>query len=83
MTASVTDTRSAEHWVGHAYGPHLATQLQIGLERHAIAALDHFKRFLFKHEFISQDFDIASWIDPVPLAAARALLAERRIAVPV
>jgi ABC-type nitrate/sulfonate/bicarbonate transport system substrate-binding protein len=75
------ETRAAEHWVGHAYGPQLATQLQIGLERTAIAALDDFKRFLFKHEFIAQDFDVASWIDPVPLAAARALLAERRLAV--
>ncbi|HMC44470.1 MAG TPA: ABC transporter substrate-binding protein, partial [Caballeronia sp.] len=76
------ETRSAEHWAKHAYGEQLATQLQIGLERNAIAALDHFKRFLFKHEFISQDFDIASWIDPVPLAAARALLAERHLTVP-
>jgi len=76
------ETRSAEHWARHAYGAQLGSQLQIGLDRDAIAALDDFKRFLFKHEFIKQDFDIASWIDPVPLAAARALLAERRLKVP-
>src|SRR6187402_2839104 len=56
------ETRSAEHWARHAYGAQLGSQLQIGLDRDAIAALDDFKRFLFKHEFIKQDFDIASWI---------------------
>lgn len=75
------ETRSAEHWVRHAYGPELAAQLQIGLDRHAIAALDDFKHFLFEHGFIAQDFDIRGWIDPVPLAAARAQLAERRISI--
>ena len=74
------ETRSAEHWVGHAYGPQLAAQLQIGLDQTAIAALENFKQFLFKHEFIAQDFDFASWIDPVPLATARTLLAERSLA---
>ncbi|SAL55653.1 nitrate ABC transporter substrate-binding protein [Caballeronia sordidicola] len=76
------ETRSAEHWARHAYGAQLGSQLQIGLDRDAIAALDDFKRFLFKQGFIAQDFDIASWIDPVPLASARALLAERRLKVP-
>jgi ABC-type nitrate/sulfonate/bicarbonate transport system substrate-binding protein len=74
------ETRSAEHWVEQAYGPQLASQLQIGLDPTAIAALANFKQFLFKHEFIAQDFDVASWIDPVPLATARALLAERNLA---
>lgn len=75
------ETRSAEHWVRHAYGPQLGAQLQIGLDQTAIAALDNFKQFLFKHGFIAQDFDFASWIDPVPLTAARKLLVQRGAAV--
>jgi ABC-type nitrate/sulfonate/bicarbonate transport system substrate-binding protein len=75
------ETRSAEHWVQYAYGSQLGQNLQIGLDQTAVAALENFKQFLVEHQFLAQDFDFANWIDPVPLATARALLTERSLAV--
>ncbi len=65
----------------YAYGSQLGQNLQIGLDQTAVAALENFKQFLVEHQFLAQDFDFASWIDPVPLATARALLTERSLAV--
>jgi ABC-type nitrate/sulfonate/bicarbonate transport system substrate-binding protein len=73
------ETRSAEHWVEHAYPGGLHTQLTIGLDPQALAALADFKRFLFKWGFIPSDFDFDTWVDPAPLAAAL----ERRNALAV
>ncbi|SMF98741.1 ABC transporter substrate-binding protein [Burkholderia singularis] len=74
------ETRSAEHWVRRAYGPDLHRQLAIGLDPHALAALEDFKSFLHQWGFIAADFDFASWIDPAPLAAAHARRAHAQYA---
>ncbi|TDV13967.1 ABC transporter substrate-binding protein [Paraburkholderia caballeronis] len=64
------EVRSAEHWVRRAYPGGLHRQLAIGLDADALDALSNFKRFLFEHAFIPNDFDFAQWVDPAPLAAA-------------
>lgn len=66
------ETRSAEHWVERAYPGGLHRQLTIGLDPHALNALDDLKQFLFKWGFIPSDFDIDAWVDPVPLRSALA-----------
>ena len=73
------ETRTAEHWVQHAYPADLPQQLKIDLDPAAIAALGDFKHFLFEHRFIATDFDVHDWIDRAPLAAAHALLKERGV----
>ena len=72
------ETRTAEHWVRHAYPGELHQQLRIALDPDAISGLNDFKHFLFENKFIATDFDLANWIDDAPLAAAHALLSERR-----
>jgi ABC-type nitrate/sulfonate/bicarbonate transport system substrate-binding protein len=74
------ETRSAEHWVQHAYGANLHCQLTIGLDPDALAALADFKTFLFRWGFIPADFDFDQWVDPAPLAAA---LRRRQVSQPV
>ncbi|MGF6573581.1 ABC-type nitrate/sulfonate/bicarbonate transport system substrate-binding protein [Paraburkholderia sp. GAS333] len=66
------ETRSAEHWVGHAYPGGLHRQLTLGLDPRALAALADFKHFLFTWGFIPSDFDVDAWVDPAPLRAALA-----------
>jgi ABC-type nitrate/sulfonate/bicarbonate transport system substrate-binding protein len=73
------ETRAAEHWVRYAYPVNLHEQVRIELEPRDIAAFGSFKDFLLKHAFIPADFDVAGWIDPAPLAAARRLLVAKRL----
>jgi ABC-type nitrate/sulfonate/bicarbonate transport system substrate-binding protein len=73
------ETRTAEHWVRHAYPADLHRQLAVDLDQRDISALGNFKDFLLKHAFIPNDFDIAAWIDPAPLQAARRLLSAKRL----
>lgn len=75
------ETRSAELWVRHAYGPRLHHHLHLDLATDSVAALDNFKHFLLAHGFLPADFDLAAWIDPAPLQAALALLDGRRPAL--
>jgi ABC-type nitrate/sulfonate/bicarbonate transport system substrate-binding protein len=75
------ETRSAEHWVRHAYPADLHLQLKVDLDQRDIAAFSDFKDFLLKHGFIPSDFDIASWIDPAPLQAARRLLSAKKLTI--
>ena len=65
-------------WARLAYGADAHLRLQTFLTDEAITALGAFKDFLFEHGFIPQDFDIAEWVDPAPLAAIGRL--ERRAA---
>lgn len=74
------ETRSAEHWVGHAYPGGLHRQLTLGLDPRALAALADFKHFLFTWGFIPSDFDFDAWVDPAPLRAA--LARRQQTAVP-
>jgi ABC-type nitrate/sulfonate/bicarbonate transport system substrate-binding protein len=73
------ETRAAEHWVRYAYPANLHQQLNVDLKQDDIAAFENFKDFLLKHAFIPADFDLAAWIDPAPLAAARRLLRAKRL----
>jgi len=73
------ETRTAEHWVRHAYPADLHLQLKIDLDQRDIAAFKNFKDFLLRNAVIPNDFDIEAWIDPAPLQAARQLLSGRRL----
>lgn len=66
-------------WVKRAYGDDVSRRQNTDLSDTAIAALDVQKRFLLKWGFIRNDFDIAQWIDPAPLNAARRLLQEATV----
>lgn len=65
------ETGSTEQWVTQAYGADLYLQQYTTLDPFAIAALDDYKNFLFKWNFIPNNFDLYEWIDPVPLNSLR------------
>jgi ABC-type nitrate/sulfonate/bicarbonate transport system substrate-binding protein len=62
------ETASSIDWVRAAYGTQLHLNLGVNLEPESIEALDDFQRFLFDWGFLEDDFDVADWIDPRPLA---------------
>ena len=66
----------SEYWLWRAYGGDAGLKLSTTLEPQAIAASQAFADFLFRHQFIPAPVDVASWVDPGPLAAARARIAE-------
>ena len=66
----------SEYWLWRAYGGDAGLALSTTLEPEAIAASQAFADFLFRHQFIPAPVDVASWVDPGPLAAARARIAE-------
>jgi len=61
------------------YGSELSQVFATDLATDKIAALRSQKDYLLRHGYI-KDFDFEAWIDPRPLAAARHLLAKRRVA---
>ncbi|HVW68765.1 MAG TPA: ABC transporter substrate-binding protein [Steroidobacteraceae bacterium] len=67
-----------EQQVEDAYGERFLDTLEVGLDPHHIEALKYLKDFALRHGFIPKDFDVAAWIDPRPLEAAKALVEERR-----
>lgn len=68
-TAFVADeTGSPAHLVRAAYGPRLHGSLGVDLAPGSVAALASFKDFLLARGFLAGDIDIASWVDPGPLA---------------
>jgi ABC-type nitrate/sulfonate/bicarbonate transport system substrate-binding protein len=72
------DQGRTEQQVEDNYGAHLIDTLEIGLNPAHIQALTDVKNFALRQGFIDEDFDVAAWIDPRPLAAARSLVEERR-----
>ena len=54
-----------------ANGPQVHRHLVLDLDPAEIDAISHFKDFLYQWKFIPADFDVQSWVDPRPLAAAR------------
>jgi ABC-type nitrate/sulfonate/bicarbonate transport system substrate-binding protein len=68
------ETNSSEHWVKAAYGGNVNQNLKTDLEESSIVALQEFVNFLFERGFLPQNFDVRAWIDPRPLAAAKAAL---------
>jgi ABC-type nitrate/sulfonate/bicarbonate transport system substrate-binding protein len=62
------EARTSEEWVRRAYGSDLHLHQDTQLNETAIAALEAYKSFLFRWNFIPTDFTVAEWIDPAPLA---------------
>jgi ABC-type nitrate/sulfonate/bicarbonate transport system substrate-binding protein len=71
-----SEQRVAEETLELAYGPDLTQQLDIDLSAFRRTALAHRKDFLLRHGFITEDFDVAAWIDPRPLERAHANVAQ-------
>lgn len=71
------ETNSSERWVTAAYGGNVNQNLKTDLDESSIVALTDFVNFLFERGFLPRNFDVRSWIDPRPLAAARAALASQ------
>jgi len=70
------ETGGEPSWVRQAYGNDVHRRRGTELTDTAIKALEAQKTFLLKWGFIQDDFDVASWIDPAPLKAARGLSRE-------
>jgi ABC-type nitrate/sulfonate/bicarbonate transport system substrate-binding protein len=70
------ETASDERWVRAAYGHDLHQHLKTDLEESSIEALVDFTDFLGERGFLPGRFDVRSWIDPRPLAAAKKALAQ-------
>lgn len=68
----------AEHQTALAFGKDLLATLELGLDSANIEALRSVKDFLLRHQIIKRDFNLDTWIDPRPLAAARQLVEIRR-----
>lgn len=60
---------TTEHWARSAYGTKLYKCLCTNLDATSVAGMDAYKAFLLQWGFLKQDFEIADWIDPRPLAA--------------
>lgn len=69
------ETNSDEKWVKAAYGGDVNQNLKTDLDESSIVALTDFVNFLHERGFLPQNFDVREWIDPRPLAAAKALIA--------
>lgn len=63
------ETRSSEEVVRAANGPDLHRSLGIALDPEPIAAIGHYKDFLFAQGFLAGDFAIDDWVDARPFAA--------------
>jgi len=74
------ETNTAEAWVRYGYGEHIAQSLQLNLAPESVAALGHYKNFLYQHGFLDANFDFASWIDPAPLQALEHDAPRRKVA---
>lgn len=60
----------------------VAQGVQLDFDEKRLSALAVQKAFLLEHGLIEHDFDLTEWVDPTPLAEARALFAERRTVQP-
>jgi ABC-type nitrate/sulfonate/bicarbonate transport system substrate-binding protein len=57
---------ASEEVVAAANGPDLHRHLNIGLEPELVAALGHYKDFLYEWGFLERDFDLNAWVDTRP-----------------
>lgn len=64
------DTGTTEEEVLLGYGADFASRLEPSLDPDLVAAVEHQKNFLLREGFIPNDFSIADFIAPEPLAAA-------------
>ncbi|WP_067820935.1 ABC transporter substrate-binding protein [Nocardia inohanensis] len=67
------ETRSGPEGVVAAYGADFHLGLHPSLDPERLELLGVQKQFLYTHGFLAADFDLDSWVDPEPLARARAL----------
>jgi ABC-type nitrate/sulfonate/bicarbonate transport system substrate-binding protein len=56
-----------EHWIRLAYGSDVHLHQRTTLDDTAVAALSHYKQFLFDRGFIPENFALSDWIHPGPL----------------
>lgn len=56
-----------EEWIPPAYRNGATHALAVGLDDRLVNAVASQKDFLLRHGFITQDFDLAQWVDPGPL----------------
>ncbi|MDH4608582.1 ABC transporter substrate-binding protein [Pseudomonas sp. BN102] len=68
------ETRAGSEGVAEAYRDDFHTTLAPDLSAQRLEYLGIQKDFLNLHGFLERDFDIAEWVDPRPLQAARELL---------
>lgn len=61
------ETATTPALVRAAYGPRLHQNLRVDLSPTSVAALDDFKDFLLRWNFLPADFNTADWIAPGPL----------------
>jgi ABC-type nitrate/sulfonate/bicarbonate transport system substrate-binding protein len=67
---------ASEEVVAAANGPDLHHHLGIGLEPELVAAIGHYKDFLYEWGFLEQNFDLDAWVDRRPYDA----LSQRAVA---
>jgi ABC-type nitrate/sulfonate/bicarbonate transport system substrate-binding protein len=68
----------SEILASRVFGGNFLASLELNLDPGRIEILRSVKAFLLRHGIIPRDFDLDAWIDPRPLAAARAIVEERR-----
>jgi sulfonate transport system substrate-binding protein len=70
VTIASAETGASEDGIRSGFGPALPQQLGVSLSTGHIATLEAEKDFLFRHGFLSADFDFHAWIDAEPLDIA-------------
>ncbi|MGW2398462.1 ABC transporter substrate-binding protein [Kitasatospora sp. NPDC001664] len=76
------ETGAGASGVAGAYHPEIGHSLQIDLSDERLDLLAQQERFLSAQGFLPAPVDVRSWVDPAPLARARALLDSRRSSLP-
>lgn len=70
------ETRAGDEGVSSAYRDGFHQSLHPDLSPDRIELLRRQKHFMLVHGILDADFDLDAWLDPRPLAAARALLSQ-------
>jgi sulfonate transport system substrate-binding protein len=70
VTIASAETGASEDGIRSGFGPGLTQQLSVSLSTGHIAALEAEKDFLFRHGFLTADFDFHAWIEAEPLDLA-------------
>ncbi|MEU8899920.1 ABC transporter substrate-binding protein [Nocardia sp. NPDC048505] len=74
------ETLSGPEGVAAAYGADFHRDLHPSLSAERLELLGAQQQFLYTHGFLATDFDLESWVEPEPLAQARALVAAGTVA---
>ncbi|MET4577303.1 ABC transporter substrate-binding protein [Ottowia thiooxydans] len=69
-----SEVGAPEEWIANAYGPSMGTdRLVLSLEPRWLNAIDAQKKFLLEQRFITQDFELAQWVNSEPLEMCKAI----------